>query len=587
MKSKFIPKTPWKNLRFRLTALLMISAALLVGAQGIFVQRFQESIINTKFIEKGETLTRLLANSSRLGVFSEDETMLDGPVSAVMGESDVLEVKIYNSQWQILKHDKHSLADELGAYCESEELEFQLLKRKGFQDGVVTTKCKFCIIFWMPITSASESPDVADEFFFPAQENREPPETLGYAYLKLSPAQFNQALAKFKKNAFAATFVFLAALIGLIYYIVAKTTSPLATLVKNVKAGGFTGDTDAEIEFISDSFDTLAETVNKAFESARALKENLEQKVEAKTEALDEVRSKAFEDKRNIDQMGKSLAATIDELKTAQAQLIQAEKMAAMGLLVAGVAHEINNTVNFVSGALPALDRNMAQLKKLLAMYDAIPFEEPGDKLAGYLKELSEFKKREQCEKIMETVEVLLQNIHAGVRQTTKIVSDLRDFSRTSNKRRELVDLNEALDKTIGMLKLSTKKTVAINKDYSSQPLCAFCVKDEISQVMLNLLLNAVQAVADDGTVTVKTWKNGVAAHFTVKDDGVGISSENLQKIFDPFFTTKPVGSGTGLGLGIVYGIVNSHGGKISVSSKEGQGAEFDVSLPLSGEDGG
>ncbi len=247
------------------------------------------------------------------------------------------------------------------------------------------------------------------------------------------------------------------------------------------------------------------------------------------------------------------------EILRAQAQLVQSEKMASLGQLVAGVAHEINNPVNFVSSGLPPLERDLARLVALV----------PED------------QRDERYRKLQYRVSKLIEAIGDGARRTAAIVKDLRTFSRLNDEVAETTDLHQALDATLTLIHHQTRDRIQIVKRYGDVPPVE-CYPGQLSQVFMNLLVNAIQAIDGEGTVSLATAREGEdRVRISIRDTGRGMSEEVQAKIFDLFFTTKPVGQGTGLGLSISHGIVEQHDGEIGVASTPGEGTEMTLTLPI------
>jgi two-component system NtrC family sensor kinase len=272
------------------------------------------------------------------------------------------------------------------------------------------------------------------------------------------------------------------------------------------------------------------------------------------------------------------LTETLDELKRTQAMLLQSGQMASLGMLVAGVAHELNNPISFVYGNLKHLGQYVRNLLALLAAYEAA---------AAHLPEAQ----RRQIERLAEEVELdyirgdldkLLQSCLAGAERAGNIVRDLRIFSRADKGEVRQIDLTEEVDAALNILHNRLKHGVAVKKTLVDLPPMT-CYAGQVGQLLLNLLNNAAQAVDPKrGRIWITTEREGNTVVITVRDNGPGIPPEHLDHIFDPFFTTKPVGQGTGLGLSICYGIVQQHGGQISAASKPRKGTTVTVRLPLS-----
>ncbi|WP_409316035.1 ATP-binding protein [Pseudomonas sp. KCJK9016] len=277
-------------------------------------------------------------------------------------------------------------------------------------------------------------------------------------------------------------------------------------------------------------------------------------------------------------QASEALQREIDERKQLEGQLVQSEKLASLGQLAAGVAHEINNPIGFVSSNLGTLDGYFQQLLTLLGACRTAEQSLPAE-LAAQLQQLREHL---EVDFLLEDIPVLIRESKEGISRVGQIVKDLKDFSRVDTRQQwQWANLQQGIDSTLNIVASELKYKADVVKEYQDIPEVE-CLPSQINQVIMNLVVNAAQAMgAERGTITLRTAVQGESAIIEVADNGSGIAPDTLQKIFDPFFTTKPVGQGTGLGLSLSYGIVKKHGGDISVSSTPGVGTTFRVQLPL------
>jgi len=282
-----------------------------------------------------------------------------------------------------------------------------------------------------------------------------------------------------------------------------------------------------------------------------------------------------------IEKKNSELQKAYDELKATQSQVVQQEKMASIGQLAAGVAHEINNPIGFVTSNLGTLQKYLARLTEFLKMQAEIyPQEEDDDRamrLAGVRKQL-------KIEAVLEDLPSLLAESLDGVDRVRKIVQNLKSFSRVDQSDYSLVDINKCLDDTLNIIWNELKYKCTVKKDYGDLPLTK-CYPQQLNQVFMNLLVNAGQAIEGQGEIVITTRAAEGKITIAIADSGSGIPSEILNRIFEPFFTTKEVGKGTGLGLSITYDIVTKkHGGNIVVASELGKGTTFVVTLPVKTE---
>lgn len=270
------------------------------------------------------------------------------------------------------------------------------------------------------------------------------------------------------------------------------------------------------------------------------------------------------------------LEETLNRLKQTQTQLIQAEKMASLGALTAGVAHEINNPLNFVTSNTHALKIDLSELKLLLDEVHKLKEKADGEQLNRILEKIEEL----DTEFLNEEVQQLVESIERGAQRTKNIVLGLRTFSRSANDEFVLADIHEGLDSTLTILNSKLKGRIEVHKDYGKIPQIP-CQFDKLNQVFMNILSNAIQAIDEEGHIYLKTSRKGKEVIISIEDTGSGIPQHLKERIFEPFFTTKGIGEGTGLGLSISYGIIEAHEGRIDLESKEGKGSRFSIILPL------
>lgn len=275
---------------------------------------------------------------------------------------------------------------------------------------------------------------------------------------------------------------------------------------------------------------------------------------------------------------GEEQQQLIARLQEAHDQLLQSEKMASIGQLAAGIAHEINNPVGFVNSNMGALQGYVGTLFRVLGDYEqAIGARLDGPALAARIEQI-----RQQADLafVREDVGELVKESLDGLKRVKDIVQALKDFSHVGENEWQVADLHHGLDTTLNIVANEIKYKATVEKTYGKLPEIV-CLASQLNQVFMNLLVNAGQAISAKGTITIRTGVEGDMVWVAVGDSGCGIPPEHLNRIFEPFFTTKPIGSGTGLGLSLSYGIVKKHGGRIDVESTPGQGTTFTVRLPI------
>lgn len=309
-------------------------------------------------------------------------------------------------------------------------------------------------------------------------------------------------------------------------------------------------------------------------ENERIIKEQnviLETKVKERTERL----QKSNED----------LNQTLDELKSTQAQLVDAEKMASLGQLTAGIAHELNNPINFVASNVKPLERDFNDLMQVIDKVDELAKSNEASK---EILEIKELKERLDTDYLQDEIRQLLRGVDEGAKRTAEIVRGLRIFSRLDEDALKKANVNECLESTLIVLKSHIKGRAKVTTDLDEELTPIKCYPGKLNQVFMNIISNAVQATeesnknASDRLVTVKTYQDTHNVYVSISDNGCGMDEETKHKIFDPFFTTKDVGEGTGLGLSIVLGIIKDHKGEIEVKSAPNEGTEFLITLSKS-----
>jgi two-component system, NtrC family, sensor kinase len=283
---------------------------------------------------------------------------------------------------------------------------------------------------------------------------------------------------------------------------------------------------------------------------------------------------------REITQANQALQAEIAERKHLEGQLVQSEKLASIGQLAAGVAHEINNPIGFIFSNFGALEKYLGSLFEMLEAYEKAESSIGKPDVAAMLQALRE---RMELDYLKEDIPVLMRESKDGIVRVRQIVQDLKDFSRVdASQEWQRAQLHPGIDSTLNIVASEIKYAAEVVKEYGSLPDIE-CLPAQLNQVVLNLVVNAAHAMGSErGRIVIRTGAADASVWLEVEDNGAGMAPEVLTRIFDPFFTTKPVGKGTGLGLSLAYGIVQKHHGRIDVQSVVGKGTTFRVLLPVS-----
>lgn len=279
--------------------------------------------------------------------------------------------------------------------------------------------------------------------------------------------------------------------------------------------------------------------------------------------------------KAHLESQNIELANRKAELERLQAQLVHTEKMASLGQLAAGIAHELNNPAGFVYGNMDLLRDYLSELQKLLAVYDQIKLSDEA------AETIATVKHRIGYERLIGDLDSIMADCREGSERICDVVKNLRLFSRLDEAEVKQIEIHGGIDSTIRLLSgYFSSGRITVKRDYGELPLVR-CYAGQLNEVWMNLLVNAAQSISGKGEVRIATRLDGDSVIIEISDTGSGIAEDNLSRIFDPFFTTKAVGEGTGLGLSITYGIMERHGGTITAASVVNVGTTFTVRVPI------
>ena len=307
------------------------------------------------------------------------------------------------------------------------------------------------------------------------------------------------------------------------------------------------------------------------------------QKAYAREKKARKLAEKLLEDKaRDLYFSNEELKSSLENLKQTQSQLVQSEKMGSVGMLAAGVAHEINNPIAYVHSNLETLSEYVESIKQLVNL---VVLSTSGKNSAeDVVQSINQLLEKEDFGFLLEDIDSIVRSSLEGTTKVRKIVSDLSEFSALNTPKTSDVNLNDLLDKTLQLAWNELKYGVKLEKDYAKLPLIT-ARSGRLGQVFLNLIINAAHAMSENinhvQKLTLKTSFGNSKVFVWISDTGHGIPEEKLASIFDPFYTTKPVGKGTGLGLHISQNIVDNHGGRLRVVDSSSKGTTFEVSLPI------
>ena len=281
---------------------------------------------------------------------------------------------------------------------------------------------------------------------------------------------------------------------------------------------------------------------------------------------------------KNTEVKVKELELALETLQSAQAQLIQSEKLASLGELAAGVAHEINNPISFVLSNMQTLEEYSLVFKQLITQYQSLFNKRcDHDEVSKAIKDLEQ---EEDINFILTDIEPMLADAVSGLERVKGIVNSLKRFARQEESESQLADINRCIENALKLTNNELKYKATIVTELTPVPMLE-CRPNQLEQVFVNMIINACQAIEDKGTIQITSKVDGSDIKVEIIDDGKGIDKEQVKSIFDPFYTSKPVGVGTGLGLSISYGIIEKHNGRIEVESELGKGTKLTTYLPL------
>ncbi len=438
----------------------------------------------------------------------------------------------------------------------------QNLKNRGLISYAYAVDKNTNTVFWstMPKIIGKDAPIAKSDLFFEFQ-NQSIMDTpingdnytlyIGTPVEKIASTHLNSLLESVK--IFLAIFLFLGVLASAVMSkIVLNPLNQLMEGVKEFAKGNFDyrlkESNFSEVDELVDAYNYMAFQLHDLYDS-------LELKVQERTIALEKANQ---------------------EIKETQAMMVHSEKMRSLGELVAGIAHEINNPVNFIHGNIMILDKYVKDIFELIDLYVAneasIPEEE--------LKKINKTKSDIDIDFIRDDVKDLIKSCIEGTERTKNIVLDLKNFSRMEEMVLTQFDIPKEIDTTLNILNNKYKNRITVIKEYGNVPKIE-AYGGQLNQVFMNILDNAQYAIKGEGTVKISVNQEGENVVIKFSDSGEGIKEEDIKKVFEPFFTTKPPGQGTGMGMSIAYRVIKNHNGNIDIKSKLGEGTTFTLTLPI------
>lgn len=540
------------SLRFKTITGIASIAALLLLVLIVTVFQLLNDLVDSNIKKSADTTVALFVSTTKNAFLSYDLASLDADVSEILTNPNISYVKVKDKLGNVFveKGDEVALSRPFEADLSVSEAD----------DGVYDTRA--------PIM-------VGNTLY-------------GYVEIGLNIASVTESVSRVRNwTVTLALMEFV--LVGLCSYLLGSfLMSQLRQLLQGAKhLGEAVKSKDYKEVFVpvrgKDELSELAEAFNQLVER---LKEEYEQRQRAQDELkeLNALLEEKVQDRTSLlNQKNYQLEETNRDLKEAQVQLLQAEKMASVGQLAAGVAHEINNPVGFVSSNISTLSEYVATYQMIFSQIQVVIDENDENKRAVSLIELKNMLGNQDMAFINEDISDLLKDSREGLQRVAEIVKGLKLFSRVDSDQMQKHNINDCVRTTLAMVNNQLKYICTVETHLGRIPDVEMNV-GKISQVITNLLINAGQAIeatGKNGKIIVTTCTVGEFVELRVEDSGCGIPPSHLDKLFNPFFTTKPEGQGTGLGLSISFGIAQEHGGMLSATSTEGDGSIFTLALPI------
>lgn len=566
-----------KSFSTKIFFLLIIALVCLAMLFNIALISIQKKTYKTSYDAHGATLIRLLAHSIGLAIYTEDKDEMRAPVRGMLQQDDVVEVVIWSANGELLQQKTKDPGQKKRIIAEPMKIPEVLRRDNTIEHKSTETADSF--ILWGKILFNATSIQQED-WYFDGETNDSDKEVIGYAAVVLSKEFFEKGVRNILFQTGFSVLIFLFASTFATFLIIRKVTEPLRNLILTIRKREEKTEHPSDLKVLTDTYASMVDDLERSFQTISELNEGLEEKVKIRTFQLTKANTALSQRQEELKTSNAQLTDALNQLKETHEQLIQKEKLAAIGQLVAGVAHELNNTVNFISGALPSLHRSLDEMRKVLAGYEAVEEARGSNLLDEKFENIKKIKEELAYDELLLTIDQLMENIDEGTTRTTRIVHDLKIFSREDAEKVVPIDLHTIIDSTLNYIDKQSLQGITIDRIYKALPL-VHCLPGRIGQVCLNIMNNSIHAMSETGRLTITTEQRKEYVHIMFSDTGCGIHADDRANIFDPFFTTKEVGLGTGLGLSISYSIIKQHGGDIKVQSNVGEGSTFEIILPI------
>ena len=547
-----------------------------IGVVTWYFLRQQRTVLFQELQRHGLSLTENLAYNSEYGLLFSDVGVLEKLVEGVVQNKDVQFAVIVDTQGELVtekeftrfpvfrKRVQKRISEILGLLKPEEE--HSRTPALYFTEHYEGFYYIFAPVFVPTVEANTEGEGKAEPSFKPPV-TAEQRELLGIAVVGLSFERVTDSLREIQGQILGFALFIVTITIIVSRFLVNTLSHPIERLAegtRRIARGDLTQEVNvnfpSEIGELAQSFNRMMHDLRSSRQELELWAQTLENKVQERT--------------REIEEKNTQLTELVETMKRIQEQLVHSEKMASLGQLVAGIAHEINNPVNFISSNITPLHNYINDIKTLIAWYEQADGFSPDDR-----EKIEQLKDEIDFEFLIDDLDDLILDVGTGASRIKRIVQDLRNFSRLDEAELKTIHLHESLDTTLNLLGHLYENRITVHRQYGDIPPVE-CYAGQLNQVFMNIMANAAQACHQRGNVWITTRRDDSHIIISIRDDGKGIKEDVLPKIFDPFFTTKDVGEGTGLGLSISYGIIEKHHGDITVTSTVGEGTEFTITIP-------
>ncbi|MFQ5900667.1 MAG: ATP-binding protein [Thermodesulfobacteriota bacterium] len=563
-----------------ITFVILVVVTMILG--GWYSLERSKRILREELEKRGQSVTEHLAYNARYGVAIEDAVMLQELIEGIINDDDLIYVLISDKRGNVLaKKDKRGAAITYPYYLKDIALSATTPTITSYPSDMedislydiaapVESKRDDSLEFLAELTGL-------DEEIAAIKTEMEGVVRRGVVQVGMTLKNIDKKIKEVEFITFSFISIVIAIGIAAIFIFTRIMVTPIEGMAERT-AGIAKGDFDQRVDISArDEIGQLAANFNLMARSLQERELDIQTHQERLASVNIELKNLNINLESRVKERTKELKDAYQELQNTHVQLIQSAKMAALGQLVAGITHEINNPLNFIYGNMKFLKKGYDEIKILTHQYEQVSRMDK-----GVYDEINKVREGLEFSSILEDMTRKIKNCVIGVERMRDIVQNLRRFSRLDEAEFRVMDIREGLDSTLALLGHELKGRIKIVKEYNGSP-WVHCYAGQLNQVFMNILVNAIQAIDGKGEVKIRTCLKEDKMAIAISDTGSGIPDEIMGRIFDPFFTTKEPGKGTGLGLSISYSIIERHRGKLYAESIAGNGTTFTIEIPKGG----